>query len=101
MSPLVRLGTGKGSAVVKVAVVILYSLILVLGLSRVLPFACIFLCSLTLPVGKLVVRFVEENHKDKTKIFMAKYYCVRLHALFGAALAAGLVASRMIIERSL
>ncbi|KAG5526041.1 hypothetical protein RHGRI_032362 [Rhododendron griersonianum] len=101
MSPLVRLGTEAGSTVVKVGVVTLYSLLLVLGLSRALPFACMFLCSLTLPVGKLVVSFVEENHKDKTKIFMAKYYCVRLHALFGAALAAGLVASRMIIERSL
>lgn len=101
MSPLVRLGTEKGSAVVKVAVVTLYSLMLVFCLSKVLPFACIFLCSLTLPVGNLVVRFVEENHKDNGKIFMAKYYCVRLHALFGAALAAGLVASRMIIERPL
>ncbi|KAL7166977.1 hypothetical protein ACSBR2_037607 [Camellia fascicularis] len=28
------------------------------------------------------------------KIFMSKYYCVRLHALFGTALAAGLVAAR-------
>ncbi|KAF7112830.1 hypothetical protein RHSIM_RhsimUnG0187900 [Rhododendron simsii] len=101
MSPLVRLGTEAGSTVVKVGVVTLYSLLLILGLSRALPFACMFLCSLTLPVGKLVVSFVEENHKDTTKIFMAKYYCVRLHALFGAALAAGLVASRMIVERSL
>lgn len=24
--------------------------------------------------------------QDKEKIFMSKYYCVRLHALFGAAL---------------
>lgn len=26
---------------------------------------------------------------------MAKYYCVRLHTIFGAALAAGMVASRL------
>ena len=32
--------------------------------------------------------------QDKHKIFMAKYYCVRLHSLFGAALAAGLVVAR-------
>ncbi|CAL5365069.1 unnamed protein product [Camellia sinensis] len=55
-----------------------------------------FLCALTLPVGKLVVNYVEQNHKDKMKIFMAKYYCVRLHALFDAALAAGLVAAKTI-----
>lgn len=36
--------------------------------------------------------------QDKQKIFMAKYYCVRLHALFGAALAAGLVVSRMVTK---
>ncbi|THG01557.1 hypothetical protein TEA_023892 [Camellia sinensis var. sinensis] len=55
-----------------------------------------FLCALTLPVGKLVVNYVEQNHKDKMKIFMAKYYCVRLHALFDAGLAAGLVAAKTI-----
>jgi len=27
---------------------------------------------------------------------MAKYYCVRLHALFGVALAVGLVAAKMV-----
>lgn len=32
--------------------------------------------------------------QDKIKIFMAKYYCVRLHSLIGAALAAGLLAAR-------
>ncbi|XP_011043107.1 PREDICTED: 1,4-dihydroxy-2-naphthoate polyprenyltransferase, chloroplastic isoform X2 [Populus euphratica] len=93
-SPLVRLGTERGSGVVKVAVAMLYSLLFAFGLSRTLPLACILLCSLTLPVGKLVVGFVEENYKDKGKIFMAKYFCVRLHALFGAALASGLVAAR-------
>ncbi|CAL5411121.1 unnamed protein product [Camellia sinensis] len=92
---LFRLGLARkqGSKVVKVAIFTLYSLLLVLGLCRALPLTCIFLCALTLPVGKLVVNYVEQNHKDKMKIFMAKYYCVRLHALFGAALAAGLVAA--------
>ncbi|XP_008804769.2 2-carboxy-1,4-naphthoquinone phytyltransferase, chloroplastic isoform X3 [Phoenix dactylifera] len=68
MSPLVRIGTRAGSKV--------------------------FLCALTLPVGKIVVDYVEENHNDNNKIFMAKYYCVRLHALFGIALALGLWLAR-------
>ncbi|XP_038888769.1 2-carboxy-1,4-naphthoquinone phytyltransferase, chloroplastic isoform X1 [Benincasa hispida] len=96
MSPLVRLGTERGSKVVKVAVIMLYVLLFALGLSKSLPFTCIFFCGLTIPVGKLVVSFVEENHKDKQKIFMAKYFCVRLHAIFGVALAAGLVVARLI-----
>ncbi|KDP40919.1 hypothetical protein JCGZ_24918 [Jatropha curcas] len=99
ISPLVRLGTEKGSLVVKVAIVALYSLLSIFVLSNALPFTCLLLCDLTIPMGNLVVRYVEENHKDKGKIFMAKYYCVRLHALFGAALAAGLVAARMLAER--
>ena len=37
--------------------------------------------------------------QDKAKIFMAMYYCVRLHALFEAALAAGLVVARMAAGR--
>ncbi|KAK7363110.1 hypothetical protein VNO77_05240 [Canavalia gladiata] len=96
MSPLVRLGTKKGAEVVKVAVLILYALLVAFSLSKALPLTCIFLCALTLPMGNVVVRFVEDNHKDKNKIFMAKYYCVRLHALFGVALALGLVVARMV-----
>ncbi|PIN10200.1 1,4-dihydroxy-2-naphthoate polyprenyltransferase [Handroanthus impetiginosus] len=101
ISPLVRLGTERGSKVVKMAVLGLYWLVIGLGLARTLPYSCIMLCTMTLPMGNLVVSFVQENHKDKTKIFMAKYYCVRLHAIFGAALAAGLVASRMHAEGQL
>lgn len=93
----VRLGTRAGSEVVKMAVTLLYSILFVLGLSRTLPFTCIILCAITIPIGKLVVSYVEANHQDKSKIFMAKYYCVRLHVIFGAALAAGLVAARMLV----
>ncbi|WVZ26443.1 hypothetical protein V8G54_004987 [Vigna mungo] len=99
MSPLVRLGTEKGAEVVKGAVLMLYVLLAAFGLTKALPLTCIFLCALTLPMGNRVIRFVEDNHKaserqDKNKIFMAKYFCVRLHALFGVALALGLVLAR-------
>ncbi|KAL4362197.1 hypothetical protein GQ457_04G003840 [Hibiscus cannabinus] len=98
MSPLVKMGTERGSTAVKGAVLTLYSLLFALGLFKALPLTCIVLCALTLPIGKLVVNFVEENHKDKGKIFMAKYYCVRLHALFGAAMTAGLVSARLLVK---
>ncbi|ERM98845.1 hypothetical protein AMTR_s00216p00022320 [Amborella trichopoda] len=92
MSPLVRIGTEKGSKVVKFSILTLYSFLFVLGALRSLPLKCVVLCTLTLPIGKLVVDYVQDNHN--TKIFMAKYYCVRLHALFGIALAIGLAMAR-------
>ncbi|CAL1385368.1 unnamed protein product [Linum trigynum] len=96
ISPLVRLGTKRGAILVKGAVLTLYSLLVAFGISGALPLTCILLSALTLPMGIRVVRFVEENHNDKGKIFMAKYYCVRLHALLGVALTAGLVLARTV-----
>ncbi|KAL9691817.1 hypothetical protein QQ045_012244 [Rhodiola kirilowii] len=90
-SPLVRLGTKAGAEVVKVSVLGLYASLCATGLSKTLPLSCIIFCALTVPMGKFVLSFVDKNHQDKDKIFMAKYYCVRLHALFGLALAAGFV----------
>ncbi|KAJ9705838.1 hypothetical protein PVL29_003778 [Vitis rotundifolia] len=63
MSPLVRLDTEKGSSVVKMAMAMLYSLLLAFGLAKTLPFTCIFSCALTIPLAKLVVSYVEDNHK--------------------------------------
>ncbi|CAL9132124.1 unnamed protein product [Musa acuminata var. zebrina] len=94
MSPLVRIGTRAGSEVVKYGVISLYVLSLVFGLCKALPATCVFLSALTIPMGKMVIDYVEKNHDDKIKIFMAKYYCVRLHALFGSALALGLLLAR-------
>uniref|UniRef100_A0A0E0CWG9 1,4-dihydroxy-2-naphthoate octaprenyltransferase n=1 Tax=Oryza meridionalis TaxID=40149 RepID=A0A0E0CWG9_9ORYZ len=124
MSPLVRIGTKTGSRLVTLGVVTLYVLLAAFGMSKSLPSACTVLCALTLPVGKWVVDYVLKNHEvslsyhsptyskkkltpfryrlkrltlqfqDNSKIFMAKYYCVRLHALFGMALASGLVLAR-------
>ncbi|KAI3715848.1 hypothetical protein L6452_22836 [Arctium lappa] len=100
LSPLVRIGTETGSNVMKMAVISLYSLLFILGICRALPVTSILLCALTVPMGKLVVSFVADNHQDKTKIFMAKYFCVRLHAIFGAALTAGMVAARIITRNN-
>ncbi|XP_042007580.1 2-carboxy-1,4-naphthoquinone phytyltransferase, chloroplastic-like [Salvia splendens] len=100
-SPLVRLGTEGGAKVVKLTVVVLYLLLFILGLTQTLPFSSVVLCGLTLPVANMAVSFVDKYHKDKAKIFMAKYYCVRFHTAFGAALAAGLVAARMFARKQL
>ncbi|XP_047073968.1 2-carboxy-1,4-naphthoquinone phytyltransferase, chloroplastic [Lolium rigidum] len=94
MSPLVKIGTKTGATIVMLGVGTLYTLLVTFGISKYLPSSCIVLAALTLPLGKWVVDYVNKNHDDNTKIFMAKYYCVRLHALFGMALASGLVLAR-------
>lgn len=94
MSPLVRLGPETGSKVVRFAIIMLYILLFGFSLCRYLPPTCAVLCALTFPMGKLVVEFVEQNHNNKVKMFMAKYYCVRLHAMFGTALVVGLALAR-------
>ncbi|CAM0871801.1 unnamed protein product [Alopecurus aequalis] len=94
MSPLVRIGTKTGATLVTLGIGVLYTFLVAFGISKYLPPSCIVLGALTLPLGKWVVDYVQKNHDDKTKIFMAKYYCVRLHALFGMALASGLVLAR-------
>ncbi|KAM0836137.1 hypothetical protein ACQ4PT_062506 [Festuca glaucescens] len=94
MSPLVKIGTKTGATLVTLGVGTLYTLLVTFGISKYLPSSCIVLAVLTLPLGKWVVDYVNKNHDDNTKIFMAKYYCVRLHALFGMALASGLVLAR-------
>eukprot|EP00267_Zea_mays_P055576 XP_020408947.1 uncharacterized protein LOC100285808 isoform X1 [Zea mays] len=94
MSPLVRIGTKAGSRIVSIGIVMLYILLATFGTCGSLPPSCIVLCALTLPMGKTVVDYVLKHHEDNAKIFMAKYYCVRLHALFGMALASGLVLAR-------
>lgn len=96
MSPLVRLGTDRGSKVVKFGVVGLYSLLLGLGFFQTLPLPSVILGFMTLPMANSVVGFVEKNHKDKSKIFMSKYLSVRLHTVLGAALAAGMVIARVL-----
>lgn len=93
-SPLVRVGQKAGSEVVNIAFVTLYSLLFILGIGNALPLASTILCALTLPMGIFTVDYVKKNYNDNEKMFMAKYYCVRLHALFGVALAAGLVIAR-------
>ncbi|KAH6833269.1 UbiA prenyltransferase family protein [Perilla frutescens var. hirtella] len=101
ISPLVRLGTEAGSNVVKASVIGLYALVLALGFTGTLPLASVVLSCMTLPMGNAIVNFVQKNHKDKSKIFMGKYFCVRLHSAFGGALAAGLVAARLFAKQQL
>ncbi|KAK8971516.1 hypothetical protein KSP40_PGU021337 [Platanthera guangdongensis] len=94
MSPLVRVGAETGSKLIRTGILLLYALLLAFTVSKSLPLTSSILCAITIPTTKLVVEFVEQNHNNEIKISMAKYYFVRLHSLFGALLAAGLMVAR-------
>lgn len=94
-SPLVRLGTARGAKVVTAAITALYVLAAAFVASGALPLSAGVAVALTLPIGRLVVDFVAKNHTDKMAIFMAKYFCVRLHIAFGLLLSLGLSVGNM------
>ncbi|CAM6127962.1 unnamed protein product [Calypogeia fissa] len=99
LSPLVRMGTANGSKVVQTAVTVLYLLTATLTAAKAVPPSCAIFSLLTLPIGKLVLDFIRDNHSNKELIFMAKYYAVRLHVAFGVALVLGFsLASRLKIR---
>ncbi|KAH8484077.1 hypothetical protein H0E87_028487 [Populus deltoides] len=78
----VRLGTERGSRVVKVAVTMLYSLLFAFGLKQSSSFSLHSSLFSDLTYGKLVSRLCRKNYKDKGRFSWQKYFCVRLHALF-------------------
>ncbi|CAI5460604.1 unnamed protein product [Closterium sp. Yama58-4] len=94
LSPLVRMGTANGCEVVRVSVLALYLFSAAFVATGVLPWTCLLAAAATLPIGRIVVNFVSTHHQDKDTIFMAKYFCVRLHIALGLALTASLSLAR-------
>ncbi|KAK4401856.1 2-carboxy-1,4-naphthoquinone phytyltransferase, chloroplastic [Sesamum angolense] len=82
MSPLVRLGTEKGSLVVKWSVIGLYSLLFALGFTQTLPFTSVLLSALTLPMANLIVSFVQKNHMDSLCLLGSWWLECSLNSLF-------------------
>lgn len=61
-----------------------------------LPLAALAASALAIPAGRDLVVFVRENKHDPSRSFRSKFFANRWHALTGLALAAGLVAARLL-----
>ncbi|KAK8961298.1 hypothetical protein KSP40_PGU000917 [Platanthera guangdongensis] len=94
MSPLVRVGIETGSKLIRTGILLLYAHLLAFTIFKSLPLTCSIRFNMPSQFQQRVVEFVKQNHNNEIKIFMEKYYCVRLHSLFGALLASGLVVAR-------
>jgi 2-carboxy-1,4-naphthoquinone phytyltransferase len=82
LSPIVRLGTAKGAAVLTGAVVSVFILIIVFVSFGLLPFTTI-LTFLSLPFAWQLIDFVRNNHDRPELVKTSKYIAVRLHLSSG------------------
>jgi 2-carboxy-1,4-naphthoquinone phytyltransferase len=92
MSPLVRLGTARGVAVLRAAVALTYASAAVacgpLGLLPPLP--VIVAAAVSLGAARQTVAFAEANHEEARLVAPLKRFATRWHIAWGGGLAAGL-----------
>ena len=91
-SPIVRLGTARGSTVLTFGVVSLYVLTVIFILLGIAPWLT-SLIFLSLPFGLQLVNYVNEYHDQPIPISSSKFIAVKLHFVSGILLALGYILS--------
>ena len=91
-SPIVRLGTARGSTVLTFGVVSLYVLTVIFILLGLAPWLT-SLIFLSLPFGLQLVNYVNEYHDQPIPISSSKFIAVKLHFVSGILLALGYILS--------
>ncbi|KAI3438518.1 hypothetical protein D9Q98_000946 [Chlorella vulgaris] len=95
MSPLVRMGTHKGTEILKLAVGFTHILTLVLGLMGVLPFACWTSAMVAYGMAGEMVKVAETNVKNPVGLQRLKFLATRWHIAFSSMLVLGLLLSTL------
>ena len=91
-SPIVRLGTARGSTVLTFGVVSLYVLTVIFVLWGIAPWLSL-LIFLSLPLGIKLINYVKQYHDQPTPISSSKFITVRLHFVSGILLSLGYILS--------
>ena len=91
-SPIVRLGTARGSTVLTFGVVSLYVLTVIFILLGLAPWLT-SLIFLSLPFGLQLVNYVNEYRDQPILISSSKFIAVKLHFVSGILLALGYILS--------
>ncbi len=91
-SPIVRLGTAKGSTLLTIGVISLYLLTIIFILLGIAPkLSCLIF--LSLPLGIKLINYVRQYHDQPIQISSSKFVAVKLHFVSGILLALGYVLS--------
>jgi 2-carboxy-1,4-naphthoquinone phytyltransferase len=88
LSPIVRMGTTIGAAVLKWSTASIYLLTAIGVIAKLFPIATL-LIFLSLPLAMKLTQFVDEYHDRPERVRTCKYLAVRLHFVSGMLLALG------------
>jgi 2-carboxy-1,4-naphthoquinone phytyltransferase len=88
LSPIVRMGTTIGAAVLKWSTASIYLLTAIGVIAKLFPIATL-LIFLSLPLAMKLTQFVDEYHDRPERVRTCKYLAVRLHFVSGILLALG------------
>jgi 2-carboxy-1,4-naphthoquinone phytyltransferase len=88
LSPIVRMGTAMGVAVLKWSTASIYVLTAIGVVAHLFPIATL-LVFLSLPLAMKLTQFVDEYHDRPERVRTCKYLAVRLHFVSGILLALG------------
>ena len=95
MSPLVRLGVDKATSTLKFVVGCTYSVMLVLSLFGVLPFAMWTSAMVSYGFAGEMIKFAENNRGDDLKSL--KFLATRWHIVFSTMLMLGLIVAKLMV----
>lgn len=94
-SPIVRLGTQRAADTLSYAVAITHAAAAAAVGAGVLPVHAAAALGAAMPQARRLVDFVAEAHGDPQRVFRAKFFAVRWHALLGLALTAAFAVARL------
>ena len=91
-SPIVRLGTARGSTVLTFGVISLYVFTVIFILLEIAPWASSLLF-LSLPLGLKLINYVRQYHDQPIPISSSKFIALKLHFVSGILLSLGYILS--------
>lgn len=97
MSPLVRLGTKKGTETLKFAVGLAYISTLVLSLTGYLPFSCFTSVVVAYGLAGEMVKLAETNLTNPEGLKKLKFLATKWHIAFSSMLVLGLFISTLMV----
>jgi len=94
MSPIVRLGTARGSQVLLASTVMCYLLVFTFSLLGVLPLSSTICTLVAVPLARSMLTLVMNHHSEPEKIRPLKMFVAKFHLAFHLCVCASLLLGR-------